>query len=223
MNFHRRILLTVLCSGVALAASPLAQAQDAPSATLQKLSKTTKATPIPSPEKPTSGPSLEISAGTPAQKPASAAEQTPGAEELAIPVAKAEKKPSIRKHATSAAKPIEQAIVGDPAAIHSGSQPTSTPQAAELPVAGLMSMSAAKAVAVSAPRPDYSYEAKRAHITASGVCVMTVDTVTGKVTSAMMEQSVGNEILDKSATDTFRRWRFKPGTVSQVRVPITFE
>ena len=104
------------------------------------------------------------------------------------------KKPSIRKHATSAAKPIEQAIVGDPAAIHSGSQPTSTPQAAELPVAGLMSMSAAKAVAVSAPRPDYSYEAKRAHITSSGVCVMTVDTVTGKVTSAMMEQRVGNEI-----------------------------
>jgi TonB family protein len=201
MNLHRRILLTVLCSGVALAASPLAQAQDAPSATLQELSKTTKATPIPSPEKPTSGPSLEISAGTPAQKPAPAAEQTPSAEELATPVAKAEKKPSIRKHATSAAKP----------------------KAAELPVAGLMSLSAAKAVAVSAPRPEYSYQAKRAHITGSGVCVVTVDTATGNVTSAMMEQSTGNTILDKSATDTFRRWRFKPGTVSQVRVPITFQ
>src|SRR2546430_7969529 len=153
MNLHRRILLTVLCSGVALAASPLAQAQDAPSATLEKLSKTTKATPIPSPEKATSKPSLEISAGIPAQKPAPVAEQTPGARELATPVAKAEKKPSIRKHATSAAKPIEEAIVGDPAAINSGNQPTSTPKAAELPVAGLMSMSAAKAVAVLGPSP----------------------------------------------------------------------
>jgi TonB family protein len=52
---------------------------------------------------------------------------------------------------------------------------------------------------------------------------MTVDTATGSVTSTMMEQSTGNAILDKSATDTFRRWWFKPGTVSQVRVPITFE
>ncbi len=201
MNLHRRILLTVLCSGVALAASPLAQAQDAPSATLQGLSKTTKATPTPSPEKPTSGPSLEISAGPPAQRPAPAAEQTPGARELATPVAKAEEKPSIRKHATSAAKP----------------------KAAELPVAGLMSMSAAKAVAVSAPRPDYPYLARHAHVTGRGVCVMTVDTATGSVISTMMEQSTGNALLDKSATDTFRRWWFKPGTVSQVRVPITFE
>jgi outer membrane biosynthesis protein TonB len=39
----------------------------------------------------------------------------------------------------------------------------------------------------------------------------------------MMAQSTGNGILDKVTTETFRRWRFKPGTVSQVRVPITYE
>jgi len=84
MNLHRRILLTVLvlCSGVALAASPLAQAQDAPSRTLQEPSKTAEATPIPSPEKLASKPSLEISARTPAQKPAPAEKQTPGAMSL---------------------------------------------------------------------------------------------------------------------------------------------
>ena len=71
MNLHRRILLTVLCSGVALAAS-LAQAQDAPSRTLQEPSKTAEATPIPSPEKLASKPSLKISARTPTQKPAPA-------------------------------------------------------------------------------------------------------------------------------------------------------
>jgi hypothetical protein len=49
---------------------------------------------------------------------------------------------------------------------------------------GPMSMSSAKAVAVSAPRPEYPYEARRSKITGSGVCVMTVDTGSGSVTSA---------------------------------------
>jgi TonB family protein len=52
---------------------------------------------------------------------------------------------------------------------------------------------------------------------------MLVDTASGKVTTAMMAESTGNAILDKVTTDTFRQWRFKPGTVSQVRVPVTYE
>ncbi len=87
---------------------------------------------------------------------------------------------------------------------------------------GPMSMSSAKAVAVSAPRPEYPYEARRSKITGSGVCVMTVDTGSGSVTSAEMAQSTGSPILDNAATAAFRRWRFKPGTVSRVRTPITF-
>jgi len=89
-------------------------------------------------------------------------------------------------------------------------------------VAGPMSMSSAKAVAVSAPRPEYPYEARRSKITGSGVCVMTVDPASGAVTSAEMAQSTGSPILDNAATSAFRRWRFKPGTVSRVRTPITF-
>ncbi|HEX8078433.1 MAG TPA: TonB family protein [Chthoniobacterales bacterium] len=88
--------------------------------------------------------------------------------------------------------------------------------------AGPMSMSSAKAVAVSAPRPEYPYEARRSKITGSGVCVMTVDSGSGAVTSAEMAQSTGSPILDNAATSAFRRWRFKPGTVSKVRTPITF-
>ena len=87
---------------------------------------------------------------------------------------------------------------------------------------GPMSMSSAKAVAVSAPRPEYPYEARAKKITGSGVCVMTVDTGSGAVTSATMAQSTGNPVLDNAATSAFRRWRFKPGTVSKVRTPITF-
>lgn len=37
-----------------------------------------------------------------------------------------------------------------------------------------------------------------------------------------MAPSTGNAILDRAAIDAFRKWRFKPGTVSHVRSPITF-
>jgi TonB family protein len=87
---------------------------------------------------------------------------------------------------------------------------------------GPVSMSSAKVLAVSAPRPEYPYEARRSKITGSGTCVMTVDPGSGAVTSAEMAQSTGSPILDNSATSAFRRWRFKPGSVTKVRTPITF-
>jgi len=52
---------------------------------------------------------------------------------------------------------------------------------------------------------------------------MTIDAGSGKVTDAIMAQSTGDAMLDKVTTKTFRRWRFKPGTVSHVRVPIVYE
>jgi len=201
MSLCRGIFLTALCTSVVLAASALARAQDATSATLQEPPKKPEATPTPRPERSTRKPSLEISTGTPNQKPAPAAEQTPGPEEMATPAAEAEKRTGVKRHATSGAKPTEPRF--------------SVPE--------LMSISAAKAIAVSAPLPQYPFQAKRAHITGSGLCVMIVDTATGKVTNAMMVESTGDGILDKVTTNTFQKWRFKPGTVSQVRVPITYD
>jgi TonB family protein len=99
--------------------------------------------------------------------------------------------------------------------------PIARPQAPQA-TAGPMSMSSAKAVAISAPRPEYPYEARRTRATGSGVCVMTVDVATGNVTSAVMATSTGNSILDNAAVSAFKRWRFRPGTVSKVRTPITF-
>jgi TonB family protein len=188
-------LLAALC--LALATLPLAQAQDATSITLPEGPSKT-ATPTTAPEKP----SLEIWAGTPDhQKPAPVPEQTPSAPELATPALKAEQGTSVKRHTTPATKP----------------------EATKLPVADdLTPLSSAKAVAVRAPLPVYPYQAKHDHITGDGVCVMTVDTASGKVTDATMEQSTGNVILDKTTTNAFRQWRFKPGTVSKVRVPITY-
>ena len=86
---------------------------------------------------------------------------------------------------------------------------------------GPVSISTAKALATYAPRPQYPYEARSRHITGSGVCVVNVDG-SGSVTSASMAQSIGNPILDNAATSAFQRWRFKPGSVSKVKIPITF-
>ena len=200
MSFHRGILLSMLCSSIAFGASQVARAQDAASPRLLEPAITVKATPTPRPKKRTSGPTVEIPTEAPSEKPPPIAEETPRAEGLAAPAPPTEKKTRAKKRATPAQ-----------------SGPTS------FPIVGTMSLSAAKAVAVSTPIPEYPYQARRAHITWSGVCVMTVDTASGNVTSAVMEQSTGNGILDKVTTDAFRKWRFKAGTVSQIRVPISYE
>lgn len=80
----------------------------------------------------------------------------------------------------------------------------------------------AKAFVLSAPRPDYPYEARSRHITGSGIAVITVDPNSGLARDVVMAQSIGNAILDNSTVSAFRRWRFKPGTPAQVRIPITF-
>src|SRR5437588_10789960 len=83
-------------------------------------------------------------------------------------------------------------------------------------------MPSARVLAVSAPRPEYPYEARRARITGSGIAVMVVDPANGVVTDALMSESTGSPALDNAAIAGFRRWRFKPGTASEVKVPITF-
>jgi len=98
--------------------------------------------------------------------------------------------------------------------------PIKAPQAAGRP--GAMSISSAKALATYAPRPQYPYEARSRHVTGSGVCVVEVDAGSGSVSSASMTQSIGNPILDNAAVSAFRQWRFKPGSVSKVKIPITF-
>lgn len=87
---------------------------------------------------------------------------------------------------------------------------------------GSLSLSSARVVALLAPRPEYPYEARRQRITGSGIVVMTVDPVSGNVTNVAMEQGTGSSVLDNATVAAFRRWRFKPGTVSRIKSPITF-
>ena len=100
--------------------------------------------------------------------------------------------------------------------------PIKAPQVGAMRPPGTMSISGAKALAINSPRPEYPYEARARRIMGSGVCVVSVDVGSGNVTDATMAKSIGNSILDNSALSAFRRWRFKPGTVSRVKIPITF-
>jgi TonB family protein len=87
---------------------------------------------------------------------------------------------------------------------------------------GSLPISSAKVFAISAPRPEYPYEARRQKVTGDGIVAMTVDPVTGSVTSASMSRTTGSPFLDNAAIAGFKRWRFKPGTVSSVTCPVTF-
>lgn len=95
-------------------------------------------------------------------------------------------------------------------------QPIAKPQ-----VAGTLSASGAKANAIFAPKPEYPYEARSRRLTGSGVCVVDVDSA-GNVTGATMAQSIGSPILDNSALSAFRRWKFKPGSLSRAKIPVTY-
>src|SRR5437660_8374465 len=79
-----------------------------------------------------------------------------------------------------------------------------------------------RAFAVYAPRPTYPYEARARHLQGSGVAILTIDPATGNVSNAVMAVSTGAQILDNAAISAFSQWRFRPGTVSKVRLPITF-
>ena len=87
--------------------------------------------------------------------------------------------------------------------------------------AGLANTSAARVFAISAPRPEYPYEARRQRLTGSGVAVLTVD-ARGYVSDVTMLRSTGSGILDQATVNGFRRWKFKPGTASRVETPITY-
>jgi TonB family C-terminal domain len=84
------------------------------------------------------------------------------------------------------------------------------------------SLRSVKTMVAYAPRPVYPYEARRQRLTGSGVALLTVDQTSGTVTSVLMMQSCGFAILDNSTLDALRRWRFRPGSVTKVQVPITY-
>ena len=239
----RTVSVFVACTGVCFASAHLSPAQEATSANLPDQFQTGEMIQIQKPKKKKKAePTSQIAATAPKQNTAPAPEQTPpAAQEVPTQIAPAEEKkaepnpstasmPPSQKSATpteQAAPAEEPAVVAVPA--ERKPRPRKRPRPAVQPAAPSISapvpvsLSVAQSMAITAPLPDYPYEAKRRNLTGSGICVVTVDSATGTVTSATMFQSTGSPLLDKLTIQTFKSWRFKPGTVSEVRVPISYE
>ena len=234
-------VLVVVCTGVCFTVAHLSRAQEATSASLpdqfqtgemiqihkpkkkkaESISQTVATAPTqdtaPVPEQPLASeevpaqiappeekktePERSTASTPPNQKPATPTEQAPAAEEPEVTVVRAEKKHRARKRPRPAV------------------QSEAARNSAPVPV----SLSVAQSMAITAPLPDYTYEMKRRNLAGSGVCLVTVDPATGTVTNATMSQSTGSPLLDKITIQTFKSWQFKPGTVSEVRVPISYE
>jgi TonB family protein len=75
---------------------------------------------------------------------------------------------------------------------------------------------------INMPRPRYPNKWAAQGITGKGIVQVTVDSSTGRITSARMLKSTGHKVLDDSALEAFSKWLFKPGTVSPVKIPIEF-
>ena len=137
----------------------------------------------------------------------------------------AEQKRSANQAATKPAQspPASDESVISPSAARSANQAaTKAVQAPRVPGGSVISPSAAKAVTTYAPHPEYPQQARSRRIAGSGVCVVSVDPASGSVTQASMAQSTGSPLLDKSVLSTVRTWKFKPRTVSKVRIPVEF-
>jgi TonB family protein len=99
----------------------------------------------------------------------------------------------------------------------SGASKLASGQLEETPLSGEL-----KALVIYAPRPQYPHEAFAKRLTGRGIVWLNVASRTGHVTSARMLKGTGHSILDQATLDAYRQWRFKPGTVAKMKIPITF-
>jgi TonB family protein len=81
----------------------------------------------------------------------------------------------------------------------------------------------ARPEAIYTPMPVYRPEWAKQGLSGKGVVLVTIDKETGKVTGARMLESTGSQLLDGAALQAYSQWRFKPGTVTQLKMPIEFK
>lgn len=237
----RTLTVVVVCTGLCLAGAHLTQAQEATSANLPDQFQTGEMIQIQKPKKKKAKSSSQSVATAPTQDTAPVPEHRPAAEETPTHIAPPEEKrtdsnrstasmppgqklQASTEHASPAAEPEVIAVRAErKPRLKKRRRPAVEPAAASISEPVPMSLSVAQSMAITAPLPEYTYEMKRRNLSGSGVCVVTVDPATGTVTNATMFQTTGKPLLDNLTMQTFKSWRFKPGTVSQVRVPISYE
>jgi TonB family protein len=237
----RTVSVILVCTGVWFAGALLTRAQEATSSNLPDQFQTGEMIQIQKPKKKKAKSNSPTVANAPKEDTAPVPEQMPAAQEAPTHIAPPEEKkadpsrsaasmpPSQKSSApTQQASPAEELeVVAVPAERkprpRKRQRPAVEPAAASISEPVPVSLSVAQSMAITAPLPEYTYEMKRRNLAGSGICVVTVDPATGTVTNATMFQSTGNPLLDKLTMQTFKNWRFKPGTVSRVRLPISYE
>lgn len=79
-----------------------------------------------------------------------------------------------------------------------------------------------KAITVYAPTPKYPFETDYNAPRGTATARFEVDKQSGAVTNVTLTQSTGSRMLDNVVVGTLRRWRFKPGTIARIEIPIGF-
>lgn len=79
----------------------------------------------------------------------------------------------------------------------------------------------AKHFALYAPPPQYPFAARARHVTGAGIfaCNIRAD---GTVASVEVLKSTGHEVLDDAAVAALHRWKFKPGELHVIKIPLAF-
>ena len=78
-----------------------------------------------------------------------------------------------------------------------------------------------KAATVSSPQPVYPLAARKQHWTGAGdfVCQIRPD---GTVASVDVLRGTGHQVLDQAAITALQHWRFQPGKMKSINIPIDF-
>src|SRR5205809_7955287 len=78
-----------------------------------------------------------------------------------------------------------------------------------------------RSAVVYSPEPEYPIGATTRGWQGSGLflCRLRSD---GTVSSVTVLQSTGHDILDRAGVSAFQRWRFKPGSLKAVKIPVNF-
>src|SRR5215211_3880999 len=190
-------VLVVVCTGVCFAGAHLSRGQEATSANLPDQFQTGEMIQPQKAKKKKAESTSQTLATVPTQDTAPVPEHTPqAAEEAPTQIPPAEEKKAEPNRSTAsmppsekAATPIEQTPPAEEPAVvavpeekprrKKRPRPAVQPEAAKISAPVPMSLSVAQSMAISAPVPEYPYEAKRRNLTGSGICVVTVDSATG--------------------------------------------
>ena len=69
--------------------------------------------------------------------------------------------------------------------------------------------------------PDYPYAARDRHLEGSGLYRLNIKP-DGTVSSVTVLKSTGYILLDQAAIHAYRQWRFRPGALHALEIPISF-